>query len=249
MAGRCCTIAVAMRHSADMTGLSITSIGAELHDDPAASPAAVTESLRNISRANRWFGGAAAVRFGLDRTLGTVPPGSTLSLLDMGTGLGDLPAAAVRWGALRGIHIMPVALELNRVAARLACKAGLPTAVACAGTPPVREKSVDVVLVSQLAHHLTAASVVRLFRTCDRLARRAVIVADLRRDRLAGPAFWCGARLLSFDPVTVADGMTSIRRGFSRRELQTLLVRAGIDGRVAQRRGFRLVATWFPDPR
>lgn len=231
-----------------MAGLSITTIGEELLDDPAADPAAVAQSLRNIARANRWFGGAAAVRFGLRKTLGQVPHGSTLSLLDLGTGLGDLPGAAVRWGAARGIRLQPVGIELNRIAAALAGRAGVPTALACAGSPPVRDKSVDVVLVSQVAHHLTAASVVHLLRTCDRLARRAAIVADLRRDRLAGPAFWCGARLLGFDGVTVADGMTSIRRGFSRQELLELMARAGIDGRVDQRLGFRLVATWIPKP-
>jgi hypothetical protein len=78
------------------------------------------------------------------------------------------------------------------------------------------------------------------------LARRAVIVADLRRHTFAPAAFWCGARLLRFDPVTVADGMTSLRRGFTRKELLGLMSRAGIKGRVDQRLGFRLVATWVP---
>ena len=231
-----------------MTGLSITSIGTELLDDPSANPAAVAESLRNIGRANRWFGGAAAVRFGLARTLGRVPAGTTLSLLDLGTGLGDLPRVAARWGAGRGIRVVPLGLELNRVAATLASEGGVPTALACAGAPPIRDKSVDVVLVSQVAHHLTEASVIHLLQTCDRLARRAAIVADLRRSPIARPAFWCGARLLGFDPVTVADGMTSIRRGFSRREMSALMARAGVQGQVYLRPGFRLVATWLPRP-
>ena len=229
-----------------MAGLSITPIGAELLDDPAANPAAVAESLRNIGRANRWFGGAAAVRFGLARTLANVPPGTTLSLLDLGTGLGDLPRVAVRWGAARGIRVVPVALEVNRVAATLASGSGVPTALACAGAPPFRDKGVDVVLVSQVAHHLSEASVVHLLKTCDRLARRAAIVADLRRSPIARRAFWCGAQLLRFDPVTVADGITSIRRGFSPHELSSLMARAGVEGRVYRRPGFRLVATWLP---
>jgi SAM-dependent methyltransferase len=229
-----------------VAGLSITSIGAELLDDPKADPATVAESLHNVARANRWFGGTAAVRFGLRRTLGEVPPGSTLSLLDLGTGLGDLPRAAKRWGAARDIRLVAVGIELNRIAASLAQEGGLPTALACAGAPPIRDKSVDIVLVSQVAHHLTEDSVVTLLQTCERLARRAVIIADLRRDRLAVPVFWCGARLLGFDPVTRADGMTSIRRGFSRRQLLQLMARAGIGGRVDRRPGFRLVATWIP---
>jgi hypothetical protein len=40
--------------------------------------------------------------------------------------------------------------------------------------------------------------------------------------------------------------MTSIRRGFNKPELLDLLGRAGIAGQVAQRLGFRLVATWSP---
>jgi SAM-dependent methyltransferase len=226
--------------------LSVTGIGTELLDQPDADPAVVAESLRNIARANRWFGGAAAVRYGLARTLEPLRPGSTLSLLDLGTGMGDLPRAAVRWGAARGIRVTPVGLELSRSAAALAQASGVPTAVACAGAPPLRDKSVDIVLVSQVAHHLTHASVVHLLRTCDRLARRAVILADLRRHPLAPPSFWCGARLLRFDPVTVADGMTSLRRGFTRPELENLLAKAGITGQVHQRPGFRLVATWIP---
>jgi 2-polyprenyl-3-methyl-5-hydroxy-6-metoxy-1,4-benzoquinol methylase len=229
-----------------MTDLSITSVGAELLDDPRADPAIVAESLRNIARANRWFGGAAAVRFGLDRTLRDVPSGAVLSLLDLGTGLGDLPGVAVRWGARRGVRITPVGLELNRAAAALANSTGLATAVACAGMPPIRDKSVDVVLLSQVAHHLTSDSVVHILRTCDRLARRAVIVADLRRHALATTSFRLGARMLGFDRVTLADGVTSIRRGFSRLKLLELMAQAGVRGRVDQRPGFRLVATWRP---
>jgi hypothetical protein len=229
-----------------MAELSISPIGVELLDDPAADPATVTTSLQNIARANRWFGGAAAVRFGLDRTLGRTVTGQTLSLVDLGTGLGDLPAVAMRWAEHRAARIVPIGLELNRAAAGLAQRNGVPTMVACAGTPPLRDKSLDIVMVSQVAHHLSPESVVHLFRTCDRLARRAVIVADLHRHLLAAPSFWCGARLLGFDTVTVNDGVTSIRRGFSRRQLLDLMTLAGVKGRVTHRPGFRLVATWCP---
>ncbi|HEY4649317.1 MAG TPA: methyltransferase domain-containing protein [Gemmatimonadales bacterium] len=229
-----------------MAGLNITSIGAELLDDPSADPGTVAESLRNIARANRWFGGSAAVRFGLRRSLAGIAPGTTLTLLDLGTGLGDLPRVAVQWASRRGIRLIPIGLEVNRVAAALARQQGLPVAVGCAGAPPLGEKSVDIILVSQLAHHLTPESVVQLFRTSDRLARRAVIIGDLRRHPLAASAFRLGGRLLGFDRVTLKDGVTSIKRGFTRGELLRLMGRAGVSGDVYQRPGFRLVAIWSP---
>ncbi|MEO7987152.1 MAG: methyltransferase domain-containing protein [Gemmatimonadales bacterium] len=226
--------------------LAIAPIGTELLDDPAADPVLAAESLHNITRANRWFGGVWALRHGLRLALGGVLPGATLSLLDLGTGAGDLPLAARAWAARRGITLIPLGLERSPVAARIAHGRGIPCAVGCAGAPPIRDKSVDVVLVSQVAHHLDADSAVRLFRTCDRLARRAVIVSDLRRALPGRLAFWIGARALRFDPVTVADGMTSIRRGYTRRELRGLLAEAGIRATVARRPGYRLVAVWQP---
>jgi SAM-dependent methyltransferase len=228
------------------SSLTTSPVGVELLDDPAADPAIVTESLRNIGRANRWFGGAWAVRHGLGRVLGGVPRGAELTVADLGTGLGDLPRAAIRWGARRGLRLRAVALERSPVAARLAQGAGVPCVIGCAGALPFRDKSVDVVLVSQVAHHLAADSAVRLFRACDRLARRGVVVADLRRGPLGPLAFWVGARALRFDPVTVADGITSLRRGYTRDELRTLLAAAGVRATIDRRPGYRLVATLRP---
>jgi 2-polyprenyl-3-methyl-5-hydroxy-6-metoxy-1,4-benzoquinol methylase len=224
--------------------LATSPIGTELLDDPAADPASVALSLTNVARSNRWFGGSAAVRHGLDRVLPGVPRGSELTLLDLGTGVGDLPRAATRHAARAGIRLRAIGLERSRVAAAMAREAGIPCMVACAGAPPLRDKSVDLVMVSQVIHHLDSASAIRLLRTCDRLARVGVVIADLRRGRLAPLAFQVGARALRFDALTLADGLTSIRRGYTPSELRKLLAAAGIAGQVARRPGYRLVATW-----
>jgi SAM-dependent methyltransferase len=229
-----------------MTGgrLEVSPVGVELLDDPAADPETVIRSLRNVARANRWFGGAAAVRHGLARVLRGVPTGRPLTLHDLGTGAGDLPRRAARWARRRGHVLHPIGLELSRTAAEMAGRAGVPCAVACAGAPPIRERSVDLVLVSQLAHHFTDDSAVRLLQTCDALARVGVVVADLRRAPMARIAFWVGAHALRFDATTVADGITSLRRGFTPAELHALLRAAGVRARVSRRPGYRLVATW-----
>jgi hypothetical protein len=231
-----------------MGSLATRRLGTELFDGPGGSAALVRTSLHSIARTNRWFGGTAALCWGLGRVLRGVAPGTRFTLLDLGSGLGDVPLAAAVWAARRGIELVPMGLERHPEAARLAVGSGLPTVVACAGAPPVSPKSVDIVSVCMLAHHFEPESVVELFRTCDGLARRAVIIADLRRTPLAQAAFWCGSRLLRLDPITAVDGLTSIRRGFSAGELTALLRLAGVSGRVARRPGWRLVATWAPVP-
>jgi 2-polyprenyl-3-methyl-5-hydroxy-6-metoxy-1,4-benzoquinol methylase len=221
--------------------------GVELLDDPDADPSDVRQSLENIVRANRWFGGWWAVRSGLRRVLPIAAPGTDLTLLDIGAGAGDLARWATRWSAGRGIRLRPIGLERNPTAAAVARQAALPMVLGCCGALPIRSRSVDLVLVSQVAHHLAPESVVRLLRECDRIARVGVVIADLRRSAVAEVAFWVGARLLRFDPATKADGLTSIRRGFSGATLLALTRAAGVRAQVCHSAGYRLVATWRPE--
>ena len=232
-----------------MTASLITTRGTELLDRPDADPRLVEVNLRNIARANRWLGGRRALAWGLHRLQRHLPRGSRLSLLDIGTGYGDLPLYAARWGRRHGLDIVPIGLERIPVAARIAAANGLPTMLGCASAFPVRPKSVDLVLVSQVVHHFTRDAAAELLRACDRLARRAVIVVDLLRSRAAALGFHLGGRLLAFDGTTMADGLTSIERGLSAPELAAVLRAAGVTGQVRRVAPFRLVATWRTEAR
>ena len=222
----------------------LTPVGDELLDHPDADPATVASSLHHIARANYWFGGWWAVRRGLARLLADVSRGSTLTLLDVGTGNGDLPARAVAWARRRGITLKPIGIERHRTAAMLASRRGMATLIGCAGALPVRPRSVDVVLASQLAHHLNAGANVEFFQAAHGAARLGVVIADLRRSPVALAGFWVGSRLFRFDRATRQDGLTSVMRGFLPGELADLLHQAGIAARVERSPGFRLVASW-----
>ena len=225
-----------------MTRLFPSPTGTELLDDVAADSRLVEESLGNITRANRWLGGLAAVRHGLGRLLGgrTGP----VTLLDVGTGAGDIPRMARAWCRGRGMTLTPFGLERHPAAARMAMEGGLQTSIGCGGSLPLRDGSVDVVVLSQVAHHLDADSCIAVFRECNRVARIGVIVSDLHRSVAAQAGFWLASHALGFDRVTRADGVTSLRRGFTPGTLRQLLERTGVDARVERRPGFRLVATW-----
>jgi SAM-dependent methyltransferase len=217
--------------------------GLELLDDLAAPPGPVRESLRNIARANRWFGGLAAARFGIAQLLdGVAPP--RLRLLDLGAGLGDVSRAVARWLAARGTAVDLIGLERHPVAARAARESGLATALGDGRLLPFRDGAVDVTLVSQVAHHLTPGGVVALAREAARVARLGVVLADLRPSRTAAWGFRLASRVLGFDRVTRADGVLSLERGFTRAALERLLAGAGIDASVATRPGARIVAYW-----
>ena len=226
-----------------MTALA-NPIGTELLDDPAADSAQVRESLQHIARANRWFGGSWAVRWAVYRALAREPALRTFTLLDVGAGSGDLAAVAVCAARKRGASLRVIALERHHAAATMLREAGWPTVLGDASALPFRSGSIDWVLASQMMHHFSPAAAPEILAGLARVARRAVLIADLRRSGMARLAFAVAARLLRFDPMTRHDGDTSIRRGYSVGTLRQLLVRGGIPARVARRPGWRLVSVW-----
>ncbi len=223
--------------------------GTELLDRPDADAGLVRTNLKDLVLANRWLGGHRALAVALGDLLGNTPPGTRLTLLDVGTGAGDLPAYCRRWAARRGIEIRPVGLERVPAAAAVAAATGLATFVASAEAIPMRPGSVDVVLLSQVVHHFHPEFAVEVLSACDALARYGVVVVDLARSRIATAAFRLAAPALGFAAVTVADGLTSIDRGLSVSALSTLLARAGIEGRVRAVAPYRVVATWHTGPK
>jgi Methyltransferase domain len=226
-------------------------IGTELLDDPRADPIAVRRELHDIARFNALFGGTRAVIRELE-TVFRDGRGATWTLLDVGTGLGDIPRAAARAARRHGVTLRLVAIELNRAAARLAPaadeQASLTMVLADGGTLPFSARSVDVIVASQVLHHLPRETCVRWIASFDRIARRAVVLADLRRSRLAMVGAWAAALGLGMSGVTRRDAMVSLRRGYTRREFDALLRDAGVPAAAKYRPGFRVVAAWAPRP-
>src|SRR2546430_9688115 len=60
------------------------------------------------------------------------------------------------------------------------------------------------------------------------VARRAVVVNDLLRARLAFGLVWLLTRLFRCHPISRHDGPLSVRRAYSAAELSTLARKAGI---------------------
>jgi len=236
MVAPCCTIAAATPSSTGSDvpeALSLSAMGVEALDDPETDPVLVQRMLRDIARSNRWLGGARAARHGLVQLLDPTDRGATLTLLDIGTGAGDLPHTLTRWAARRGVTLRGIGVERLPAAAALAHEGGLPTMLACGGTLPLADQSVDVVLASQLAHHLDAAGTIALCREAQRVARRGVILADLRPSPLGAFGYRLAGPLLGFHPMTVSDGVISLARGREAAALAALATQAGARDVVA----------------
>lgn len=222
--------------------------GHEMLDAPDADPALALRSLRDVALANRLFGGQHAVLSALG-ALWRESGAAAWSLLDIGTGLGDIPAAAAQLARRRGVRLHSIGLE--RIVPIAAAASARCDSVCCASAfaLPFADRSIDVVTCSQVLHHFEGDEALALLRECTRVARRAVVVGDLRRSWLAVAGIWSASFALGFHPVSRHDGALSVRRGFTRRELEALVYEAtGCRATVRQTPGFRLSACWQPAP-
>ena len=221
--------------------------GVEILDQPGVAPALVKRSLADVALANTLFGGARAVLAELAAVLPLLP--RTATLLDVGTGAGDIPERARRLAARRGVALATVGVDsVEALAAAYRRRVGH---VACADARalPFAARSVDVVVCSQLLHHFTEAEAPVLLRELHRVARVCVIVSDLRRSWLAAAGLWLASFPLRFHPVSRHDGVVSVLRGFTAAELTAAVDGAvGIRPRVRRRVGWRLTASWAPGP-
>jgi SAM-dependent methyltransferase len=219
----------------------------ELLDDPKADASVVAASLRDIARINRLFGGTRAAANRLDEYLAAIAPGRTVTLLDVGTGSGDIPREAADRARRRGVVLRMVGLERILPAAREAARAGdTAVLVADGGVLPFASRSIDLVLCAKVLHHLPGDAGCRLLREMDRVARIAVVVADIRRSSLAAAGLWLASFPMRLHPVTRRDGVISVFRGFSDAELRARCTDAGVTARIKRHPGWCLTAAWQP---
>jgi SAM-dependent methyltransferase len=219
--------------------------GAEILDAPDADPRLAARSLQDVATANRLFGGTRAVLAELATLWPTLPRHATL--LDVGTGAGDIPARVTGAAAEQGIGLWMVGLEMNRELASASRGTSLVAVCGDARRLPFRDHSIDVVICSQVLHHFFDDDAAQLLSELDRVARHRVIISDLHRSRVAAVAIWLASFVLAFHPVSRHDGVVSVMRGFRAPELRTLIETAvGHEPEVRYRPGYRVTASWAP---
>lgn len=219
--------------------------GIEILDDPSVDPDVMSRSMKDVERANILFGGRRAVIAELKPILESIE--GRASLLDVGTGRGDIPAAAKRAAAKVGVELTTIGIDMSEpmIAARQAGNDAIVRGDAL--RLPFRDRSVDIVLASQLLHHFTASEASAVVREMNRVAKLAVVIGDLRRSLLAAAGLWIGSFPLGFHPVSRHDGVVSVMRGFLPPELADIVESATGQRPIVRRRlGFRLATSWAP---
>jgi hypothetical protein len=204
----------------------------ELLDRPVA-PADRIASLADIDRLNGWFGGYALTLREIRRVAATVDAGDAFVAVDVGGGAAGFATRLVDWArsARRAIRVIVVERDTQTLAlARLVCAAypEIRLVAADAAALPIRQSAADIVTSALTLHHLEPDAAVASLREMAAAARRAVVVNDLLRARLALGLVWLVTRLFRCHAISRHDGPLSVRRAYSAAEVGALARKAGI---------------------
>jgi 2-polyprenyl-3-methyl-5-hydroxy-6-metoxy-1,4-benzoquinol methylase len=198
----------------------------ELMDDPDCDLAGLRHTYAQFRVVNRLVTGWRQVYRQRIRPLLKID--QTATLLDIGSGGGDLARALACWARQDGFELAVTAIDPDDRAHAYA--------VAQTQTPGVTFRQAgsavlvaegaqfDVVVSNHLLHHLDAAELMELMADSDRLARRLVVHNDIARGRIAYAAYAVASQPFGRRSFIHVDGLRSIRRSYRAQELAEVLV-------------------------
>jgi SAM-dependent methyltransferase len=221
----------------------------EMMDRPGHGAETLRGALRDIGVVNRWLGGRRALLDALRPLMAATRGERPFEVLDVGTGGADLAIETVRLGWSLDRDVRVVAVDSD------ACTAGIAAEVtsrypeirviaADGFRLPFAERSFDVVTASLFLHHFPHGQIVELLERFRAVARRAVVVNDLRRHRLPWAFILLAARVTARHAMFRHDAPLSVLRGFTPDELLTAAHEAGAERPLLRCRWpFRLALT------
>ena len=204
----------------------------ELLDRPGTDPALLREELEMLESTNLRFGVHQLVLHYVQQLLDSTRL-TSLSILDLATGIGDIPRSLAAWSRARQLPVTITAVDGNPGVLRIAQES-------CRDWPEIRFEqhdlrslpyaadSYDLVLCSLALHHFGSADAITILRRMQELARLGFVVNDLRRNWLAIWTTELLSRAVIRSHIVRHDAPYSCRAAFTVGELRTMAQEAGL---------------------
>ncbi len=196
--------------------------------DGAVSREQVLVSMRRLAWQNKWFFNNWLVYYFANKF---VVRTKSVSILDVGTGVADLPHYLQNKFITKGLQVSATGVDTNSTVLDIARRnLGVPLSVRLVnGRLEELNEKFDIVTASQMLHHVSPEDVPNFLKALYEKARVGVIISDLVRSRLN---YW----LVKFfmyavfaDKISKNDGPISILRAYTDAELKEFFKQAGIE--------------------
>lgn len=171
----------------------------------------------------------------------------TYTLLDIGFGGGDIPIALAKWANKDGIKLEITAIETDQRAIQFVNPRPAPANVSFRykdSSELIDEKvSFDFVISNHVLHHLDDEALHSVLNEARTLSTKGVVFNDIERSDIGYMLFIIFSRLFFRRSFVTIDGPISIKRSFTKKELEQIKPKGWTVKRMLP---FRLLLMYWP---
>lgn len=197
----------------------------EIMDDPNCDVDLLYNTYRQFRTINRLLSRWNAIY--KSEILPALKPSGHNTLLDIGFGGGDIPLKLARWAQNDGFNLQVIAIDPDPRAFDYVSHLDTPNNIEFlqCGIDDIdsNRQQFDFVISNHLMHHLKNDELLTILNQAKKLSRGRILFNDIRRDDIGYLLFNVIPRPFFRNSFVVEDGLQSIKRSFTPKELSKLV--------------------------
>ncbi|WP_373941667.1 methyltransferase domain-containing protein [Polaribacter sejongensis] len=212
-------------------------------DDFSIGGDLLRDTLDKLENINRYLGGNLVTLNSLKKVLKNHPKEQELTIVDIGCGHGDILRDVAKFGRKKGYKMTLLGVDAN------------PTAIAYANdlsaafpelsfktedifSDTFKNRQFDVVLATLFLHHFKEEQLVSFLGNTLKQTKIGIVVNDLHRHKLAYYLFMLLSLFIK-NKMIIEDGLTSVLRGFKRKDLERISGKLNVKSEISWKWAFR----------
>jgi 2-polyprenyl-3-methyl-5-hydroxy-6-metoxy-1,4-benzoquinol methylase len=203
----------------------------EILDDFELQGNDLAQNLRELQIVNSNLGGYSVVKEGIEQIIEKDSLKGRIRVADIGCGGGDTLRELAKWSLKKGFSLELTGIDANKSAVNFAEDQSR-------DYPEISFKQLnifseefkvldyDIIMFNLFVHHFEEGQIIAFLKVC-RDKKAVVLINDLQRSALAYTLFRLSSKVFNFSKISRHDGMLSIRKAFTRKDLRELLIASG----------------------
>jgi 2-polyprenyl-3-methyl-5-hydroxy-6-metoxy-1,4-benzoquinol methylase len=196
----------------------------EIMDDFNLEGDVLREALNKIAKINQFLGGNQLTLQGVKKIISKVSKSDQITIVDVGCGNGDMLRQLADYGIENKLNFQLIGVDANRYTINYARELSLKYSnikYSCEDifSNSFKEIKCDILLCTLTLHHFKNKEIIDLLTIFNKNSRLGIVVNDLHRSAIAYRLFQVLCVVFKLENMSYEDGLTSILRGFKKREL------------------------------
>ncbi|MGB3608018.1 MAG: methyltransferase domain-containing protein [Psychroserpens sp.] len=215
----------------------------EIMDDLDYNGPILHDALDKLAKINQWLGGNKVTINGLKLALKNHDKSKLITIIDLGCGGGDILREVARFGTHHGYQFRLVGIDANEHTVNYAASLStdydnIQFKAVDIFSSEFKQLHYDLVLTTLFLHHFKEDVLVEFLKPVLQKAKLGVVVNDLHRHKLAYYLFKLLCTTIK-NKTIIEDGLTSVLRGFKRKELEGISQQLNADFQLNWKWAFR----------